>query len=100
MARDDAGSSRFTAVQISMQVGNVGRVTDPFSPTSLALGGAVVRSRCLFCMVRELYCLYLPKKEVSGNIFIYLNNFMISEKVCGFVIADSEWIPENGRKPI
>lgn len=58
-----------------------------------------MRSRCLFSMVRDLYCLYLPMKEVSGNVFIYLNNFVISKKFCVFVITDSECIPENGRKP-
>lgn len=59
-----------------------------------------MRSRCLFYMVRDLYCLYLLMKEVSGNIFIHLNDFVISEMLRGFVITDSERIPENGRKPI
>lgn len=49
-------------------------------------------------MVKELYCPYLPMRESSGVIFIYLNNFVVSEKLCGFVIADSECLPENGRK--
>lgn len=63
-------------------------------------GGAAVRPRCFFWRVRELYCLHLSMKEVSGNIFIYLNNFVVSEKCCGFVLTDSECLPENGRKPM
>lgn len=73
MARDCAGSLGFTVVQISMCVEN---------------------------MARDLYCPYLLMKKVSGNVFIYLNNSVISEMLHGFVITDSECIPENGRKTI
>lgn len=39
-------------------------------------------------------------KQTYGNIFIYQNSFVVSEKLCSFVIIDTECIPENGRKPI
>lgn len=58
-----------------------------------------MRSRCLFFIVRDLHCLYLLMKEISATISIHSNNFIASEKLCGFVITNFECVPENGRKP-
>lgn len=95
MSRDDAGSPTFTAVQVRHRKHGYSD-----RPLLQLPGGVAVRSRCLFCMVRNLYCLYLLMKEVSGNISIYSNNFVVSGGLCGFVITNFECVPENGRKPI
>lgn len=97
VSRGDAGSPAFSAVQISMCIESIGYSDRPHLQLP---GGIALRSLFLFCMVRDLYCLYLLMKEVSGTVFIYSNNFISSEKLCSFVITNFERVPENGRKPL
>lgn len=79
MASNSAGPSSFVAVPISICIENIVRVTDTLSSTS------PVPWRYSW-EAREFE--WLRNGEGSGVIFIYLNNFVVSEKLCGFVIAD------------